>query len=259
MSVSDLIDPIPSCNGTATLANAAGWMQGRTLYGGASALVAYTHVTRCFANLPPLRAAQVGFVAPLGPDMKLRSEIMRQGRNVTQLRTEVSCDGKVALTVFWLFGAGRDSSARHIALLPEPDAGRPEDMQRANTDSAPAFLKNNYEVLHTPDQLDAGEPVIRRWARLKDRAVLDPVAELVLMGDTLPPSALRIMAQPGPVSSINWSFNLLDTQPATRDGWWLVETASDHAEGGYSSERLRLWNADGKQMLAGIQSVAVFG
>ena len=82
---------------------------------------------------------------------------------------------------------------------------------------------------------------------------------LVLMGDVMPPGAMRAMQRRGPISSINWSFNLLDPAPQTRHGWWLAETASDHADEGYSSERLRLWNAYGKQMLSGIQAVAIFG
>ena len=32
-----------------------------------------------------------------------------------------------------------------------------------------------------------------------------------------------------------------------------------HAAAGYSSERLRLWNADGRQVMDGLQSVAIFG
>ena len=100
---------------------------------------------------------------------------------------------------------------------------------------------------------------MRRWARLHDQGLLDPVSELILMGDVLPPGAMRAMQRMGPISSINWSFNLLDPAPTTRDGWWLSENASQHADHGYSSERLRLWNADGRQVLDGMQAVAVFG
>ena len=89
--------------------------------------------------------------------------------------------------------------------------------------------------------------------------MLDPISELILMGDVLPPGAMRAMRRQGPVSSINWSFNLLGTAPATRDGWWLSENASQHADEGYSSERLRLWNADGQQVLDAMQAAAIFG
>ena len=123
----------------------------------------------------------------------------------------------------------------------------------------PAFIQNYFEILRAQEQQGPGAPVVRRWARLTERSGLDPVSELILMGDVLPPGAMRAMQRQGPLSSINWSFNLLDSAPATRDGWWLAETASQHADAGYSSERLRLWNADGKQILDGMQCVAVFG
>lgn len=259
MSVANLIDPITAQGGSVTLQNAESWMQGRTLYGGASALIAYTSAIRAFPDLPPFRAAQVGFVAPLGNAFELRSAIVRQGRNVAQVRTEIIQGDKVALTAFWLFGTAREPNAVHAAPPPLPEAGLPEEQKPADTRYAPDFLKNNYDVHYTPERRGGDEPVIRRWTRLKEPSGIDPVSELILMGDTLPPSAARIMQRRGPISSINWSFNLLDTQPQTRDGWWLAETASDHADDGYSSERLRLWNADGKQMLSGIQAVAIFG
>lgn len=259
MSVASLIDPITAQGGPVTLDSAQTWMQGRTLYGGASALIAYTSATRSFTDLPPLRAGQVAFVGPVGETFDVRSQIVRQGRNVVQVRTDIVQDGGVALTAFWLFGTAREPNAIHPAPLPAPDAGRPEDQAEVDAPYAPDFLKNNYEVRYTPERRGRDEPVIRRWTRLKEPSGLDPVSELILVGDTLPPSAARIMQRRGPISSINWSFNLLNPAPQTRDGWWLAETASDHADEGYSSERLRLWNADGMQMLSGIQAVAIFG
>ncbi len=259
MSVSNLIEPITAAGGLVTLPDAETWMQGRTLYGGASALIAYTSAIRTFPDLPPFRAGQVGFVAPLGGEFEVCSEIVRQGRNVAQVRTNIVSDGKIALTAFWLFGTSREPNAQHTAPLPSPDPGTPEESRAADSSRAPAFLRNNYDVHYTPERRAADEPVVRRWTRLKEASGIDTVSELILMGDTLPPSAARIMQRRGPISSINWSFNLLDPEPQTRGGWWLAETASDHADEGYSSERLRLWNADGKQMLSGIQAVAIFG
>ena len=259
MSISELLDPITASGGPLHLPAAQQWMQGRTLYGGASALIAYVAATRAFPDLPPLRAAQIGFVAPVGTDMQLRTEIIRQGRNVTQVRSEILCEGKIALTAFWLFGAEREANGRHAAAPLSVVAGRPEDGELVATATAPEFMSNNYEVRRTAQRAEPGQPVVRRWVRLIDRSALDPVQELILIGDTLPPSAIRIMQRRGPISSINWSFNLLDPVPTTRDGWWLAEAASDHVDHGYSSERLRLWNSDGRQMTAGIQSAAIFG
>ena len=63
----------------------------------------------------------------------------------------------------------------------------------------------------------------------------------------------------GPISSINWSFNVLDPDSRSEGGWYLSENASQHADVGYSSERLRMWDTEGRQVLAGMQYVAVFG
>lgn len=259
MSTANLLDPITADAGETRFSGLDHWMQGRTLYGGASALIAYTAVTRAFPDLPPLRGAQIAFVAPTGPEMELRREIVRQGRNVAQVRSEIWCEGTCALTAFWLFGTDREPNALHDAAPVDEWPGAPEDAEPAMHGKGPAFIQNNFEILRAQEQQGPGAPVVRRWARLTERSGLDPVSELILMGDVLPPGAMRAMQRQGPLSSINWSFNLLDSAPATRDGWWLAETASQHADAGYSSERLRLWNADGKQILDGMQCVAVFG
>ncbi|WP_369026881.1 acyl-CoA thioesterase [Qipengyuania sp. RANM35] len=259
MSVANLLDPITAEGGTTRFENLDNWLQGRTLYGGASALIAYTAAVRAFSDLPPLRAAQIAFVAPMTEDAELRREIVRQGRNVAQVRSEIWCEGKCALTAFWLFGTGREANAVHPAAPVADWPGSPDEAELAMTGKGPTFIQNNFEIKRAQDMRGPGDPVVRRWARLTQRDSLDPVSELILLGDVLPPGAMRAMRRQGPISSINWSFNLLETAPTTRDGWWLSENASQHADDGYSSERLRLWNADGKQVLDGMQCVAVFG
>jgi acyl-CoA thioesterase len=259
MTIASLLEPITGQPGPARLTHAADWMQGRTLYGGASALVAYTMATRAFPGLPPLRAGQVAFVAPVGEEIELSAVIIRQGRNVTQVRSEIFSDGKIALTAFWLFGEGREPNAVHPSALPEDWPGPPENTETVTHSFAPSFVAKNFELRHGQTKGAGGGATVRRWARLTETHNLDPAAKLVLMGDVMPPGAMRAMQRQGPISSINWSFNVLDPESQSRDGWYLAENASQHADAGYSSERLRMWDADGKQVLDGLQSVAVFG
>ena len=89
MTIASLLEPITGKPGPARLVHASDWMQGRTLYGGASALIAYTMATRAFPDLPPLRSGQVGFVAPLGEEIILSAQIVRQGP---------SCEAKYTMT-----------------------------------------------------------------------------------------------------------------------------------------------------------------
>ena len=259
MTIASLLEPVTGQPGPARLTHAADWMQGRTLYGGASALVAYTMATRAFSGLPPLRAGQIAFVAPVGEEIALSAEIIRQGRNVTQVRSEIISDGKVALSAFWLFAEGREANALQPAAPPENWPGPPEDTQEVTHSFAPSFVAKNFELRHGQTRGEDRRATVRRWARLTEAHDLDPVSKLVLMGDVMPPGAMRVMQRQGPISSINWSFNVLDPESRSRDGWYLAENASQHAAAGYSSERLRLWDADGQQVLDGIQCVAVFG
>jgi len=259
MSVQSFLAPITGQTAAIDLPDAENWMQGRTLYGGASALIAYTHAIRAFTDLPPLRAAQVGFVAPVGGRVELQAEIVRQGRSVTQLRSELYQDGALALTAFFLFAEPRKPNALYPTRKPSDFPPPAEESEDVISDKGPSFLRNNFEIRRAQNVSGPGEPVVRRWARLKNRKELDPISELILLGDVLPPGAMRAMQRQGPISSINWSFNLLETNPQTEDGWWVSENASQHANNGYSSERLRLWNSEGQQVIDGLQSVAIFG
>ncbi|KPQ38353.1 MAG: Thioesterase-like superfamily [Porphyrobacter sp. HL-46] len=259
MTIASLLEPVTGQPGPARFAHAGDWMQGRTLYGGASALVAYTMATRAFPDLPPLRAGQIAFVAPVGEEISLTAEIVRQGRNVTQLRSEILCEGKVALTAFWLFGAGREANALRRADRLADWPGGPQDNDPVPAGNGPSFIQNNFELRYGQSKGADHGATVRRWARLTETHDLDPVSKLVLMGDVMPPGAMRAMQRIGPISSINWSFNVLDPDTQSRNGWYLAENASQHADLGYSSERLRMWDADGRQVLDGIQCVAVFG
>ncbi|BDI61945.1 thioesterase family protein [Qipengyuania nanhaisediminis] len=259
MSIASLIEPVTATPRQITLGDAEKWMQGRTLYGGASALVAYTAAIRAFPDLPPLRSAQIGFVAPLGAQLEYTAEIVREGRNVTQVRSELRSEKGVALTAFWLFASAREANASRAADRPEDWPGAPLDCPSAMAQQWPSFVANNFELRYGQSRDGDHGAVIRRWARLTEDHDLDPVSTLVLMGDVMPPGAMRIMQRKGPISSINWSFNLLDPQSRSPGGWYLAENASAHADAGYSSERLRMWDAEGRQALDGLQCVAVFG
>lgn len=266
MTIASLLDPITGpFTGDArpvTLANAEAWLQGRTLYGGASALIAYTAAIRAHPGLPPLRAAQIAFSGPVGESFTPRVTVLRAGKNVTQLRSELVVEGEVGLAATFVFGAAREPNAVHAAPVCEPWPGAPEEQEPLPSPEGLHFIAN-FELRRAQNDSGPGFPLVRRWLRLKDETKnigsFDPVSRLILIGDMLPPGSMRAMKRRGPLSSVNWSFNILDPQAQTRGGWWLAETASDHADLGYSSERLRLWNADGKLVMVGMQAAAIFG
>jgi acyl-CoA thioesterase len=101
-------------------------------------------------------------------------------------------------------------------------------------------------------------PEINWWVRLRDHEGLDPMVELLLCADALPPGVMPLVRK-GPVSSMTWIVNLLTPLPQSRDGWWLLRAAGNYAENGCSSQDMAIWNADGVAVATGMQSIAIFG
>lgn len=234
-----------------------GWLQGRTMYGGASSFLAYAAARKALPDLPPLRSAQVGFIAPVGADAEIAVSVLRTGKSVTQVQTDLYSGDVLAHRGLWLFGSARPSNGSVEAPLAEGFMAV-EDMEQLNAPEGLHFV-HNLEIRRAEPKGGLAKGKVRRWVRLKDREGLDPMGELVLLGDALPPGSIRAMERPGPISSINWTFTVLGDAPVTRDGWWLLETSSNHMAEGFSSETLRMWNADGVEVMRGLQSVAIFG
>ena len=40
--------------------------------------------------------------------------------------------------------------------------------------------------------------------------------------------------------------------------WWHVESRLTAARGGYSSQIMRIWNTEGRLVVEGLQSIAIF-
>ena len=232
------------------------WRQGRTLYGGITAMLMHEVARRESDDLPPLRAGQVAFIGPATTDLAIEAEVLRSGRNVTQIATRLHSEGRLAASATWIFGAAMEPNALNRPS-PEPIETPPEDSPPlAEGGHAPEFIErlDQRRVSLGKDMI-----AVRRWARLAEREDVDPINGALALGDALPPGSLKAMRRMGPLSSINWSFTIIDPSMTTRDGWFLLETESRHADEGYSTEQLSMWNSDGEPVMLGMQSVAIFG
>jgi acyl-CoA thioesterase len=234
------------------------WLQGRTGYGGLSAALALAAARQVGGELPPLRSAQIAFVGPLSGAVRATARVLRRGRNATWIAAEITGEGGVGLVAAFVFMAPV-ASALHLDDRPPPGGMiAPDDAAEVPDRGRPAFL-HNFEVRFAVPRSGERKPEIAWWLRHRDRAGLDPMTEILSIADALPPGVLPLLRGPVNVSSMTWQINLLTPQPATRDGWWLLRSAGDYAENGCSSQDMRVWNADGAAIAAGMQSVALFG
>ena len=235
----------------------AEWMQGRTSYGGLSSAFALETALRLHPDLPPLRSAAISFIGPLAGEVTVTARELRKGRNATWIAAEVASEAGVGLTASFVF-MGPVDSALHLNDAPPP-AGwiAPEDALPLPPRTGPGFIAN-FEVRFGLPRADAPLPELCWWVRLRDRANLDPMVEMMAIADALPPGVMPLL-RAGPVSSMTWLVNLLTPAPTTRDGWWLVRSVGNYAENGCSSQDMGVWNADGEPVAMGMQSIALFG
>ena len=235
----------------------AEWMQGRTSYGGLSAALALEAARKLADDLPPLRSATVNFVGPLAGEVSVRARILRRGRNATWIGTEVESEAGVGLTATFVF-MGPVESSLHLHEVPPPARWIAPDEAKPLPDYVGGFIANFDRRFALPRQTEP-LPEIAWWIRLRDRAGLDPMVELMLCADGLPPAVIPLLSTRVAVSSMTWILNLLTPAPVSRDGWWLIRAAGNYAENGCSSQDMGIWNADGEAITAGMQSIALFG
>lgn len=235
------------------------WRQGRTAYGGFSTALALAAAMRADGELPPLRSAQVSMIAPLHGDVAVAARVLRRGRNATWLACEIARAGEIGFTASFAF-MGPVTSALQINERPVP-AGliAVDEALPFATARGPAFLRNHFEMRLALPRSETKQAEMCWWVRAREREALDPVVELLLCADALPPGVMALLPPATPVSTMQWQINVLAPAPATRDGWWLLRSVGDYAQNGCSSQRIAIWNADGAPMLAGLQSVALFG
>lgn len=234
------------------------WMQGRTAYGGLSTALALEAARSVSPDLPSLRSAQISFVGPLAGAVQVRPTLLRHGRSAAFIGVDVLGEAGLGLRATFVFMRGRPSGVDYSAAAP-PEVVRPETAEAAFKRTAGPHFTDNFDYRHArPATVTADRADFLRWVRLIDpEGVASPVG-LMALGDALPPAAMDLMVEKGPVSSITWMINLLVDAPVTRDGWWLMRSTSAFARQGCSSQAMAIWNADGEPVATGMQSVALF-
>ena len=238
------------------------WKQGRTIYGGLTTSLCYEAAQRSFSDLPPLRSCQMSFVGPVTDNPDITAKLLRKGRNVTAIQAEMKIGEQMVAMANMLFGHGRDSAL--TVERPAPDTPPPEDtpifFPKGVDDFLPPFTKN-FDV----KLIEGARPItgakrgyMRTWARHKDPASRRGMGSFLAIGDVLPPAALPMFTQMGPVSSMNWQVNILDEAMETDEGWWQIETDLTASSRGYSSQVMRFWNRAGTLCAEATQSVTIF-
>jgi acyl-CoA thioesterase len=256
MNLSSLLGQFKSGSGPHQISIPPTWHQGRTAYGGLSAVLAYQAAARLADDLPPLQSAQIAFAGPLSGEVTVTASLLRRGRNTTFIKSEIAAGTETGLSCTFIFMAPRAGQLDYEAM---PRPAFPPIPADADVRSGPAeFFTGQMQYPSKRLDLSVQTSRLANWHRLTQREGLDPMAELLCIGDALPPSSMGLIGGKSVISSMNWQVNMLTDAPATNDGWWFLESQTHHASNGASSQYMTVWNSDGEPMMAGMQSVAIF-
>ncbi|MEP1229770.1 MAG: thioesterase family protein [Litorimonas sp.] len=243
------------------------WKQGRTCYGGLTLALAYDAALKTINPLPPLRSIQINFVGPVTHNPIFTAQILRQGRNVTSAHVtgvveEIAGEPKHVASANFIFGTARISDLS--VKLRAPSAPSPQACDPFTSPTSASLVPQFFHNFDTrliagkPPMSGALEGYIRTWSRHKDPASREGLASLLCISDVLPPAAMPMFKKMGPISSMNFTLNILADTPKTQDGWWHIETHLSAAQDGYSSQTMRIWNTNGQLVAEGMQCVAIF-
>lgn len=235
------------------------WAQGRTLYGGMTAALAWAATVRSQPDLPPLRSAQIAFVGPASGQLTITPALIRRGRSAAFVRTSVSGEAGAAAECLFSCGAPRESRVKHHSAT-APAVPMPADCAPLFPGGpGPSFARNFDMLLATGSRPFSGdgEPSFTCWTRFTRPQGVEPLTALLALADALPPAAMVSFPEFGVISSMTWSIEV-DRLPDSADAWFLQQATAEDTADGYSRQAMTLWDAAGRRLFAARQTVAIF-
>lgn len=240
------------------------WSQGRTVYGGLSAGMLYQSARLKVTSDRVLRSMNTSFVGPLlsQTPFSIRVEIVREGKNVSQIQARAIQNEKVCVLSQFCFAQAR-SSKISVSNNQKHDMAAPK---KANfipqiPKVTPKFLRH-FELC-----IDQGgipftgraSSIYHGWMRYKAAPQTFTDAHLISIIDAWPPTLLQMLKWPAPASTVCWNLEFLHPKASIeRHDWLAYQSCTRQAADGYGHTEANIWNAKGELIALSRQTVAVF-
>lgn len=252
----------PAAEQTITLPE--GWGQGRALFGGLTAAIAWQHAHYGASAEQDLRSLTVSFVAPVQPGTaNLKRRLLREGKSVTQIAVDIVQDGNVVLAALASYGRSRESN---VVVTDTPSAHVPPREQGQPFPKLailPEFT-HHFDYAVTVGGLPFSGNRSREcggWMRFTTESHAMTIGYLLGLVDAWPPAVLPHLTQPAPASSLTWTIEFpepLNTTIKSND-WWQYVAHIDYAAHGYGHTHAHIWDKTGNLVAISRQTVTVFG
>lgn len=240
----------------------ASWMQGRAGFGGLVAALVYESMRKQLERTLPVRCLQISFVGPVdGSPLEIRSEVLREGKNVAHVLGTGTQDGQTKVIVQGSFGATRESV---IAVAPEKlslSAAIDDAVKLPYIEGAvPEFTKHfDYRYISEFPFKGSDKTVLEGYVRFSEAPKLIAEAHLLGLVDAWPPTPLPMMEQLCMASSLSWTIEFV--QPLQTLG--VSEFTQYRAEiiessGGYAYAKAMIANEAGELLAISQQTTTHF-
>jgi len=240
------------------------WGQGRTLFGGITTALAYQAAENLIEDDRALRSLHCNFVGPLNWDepVVVTAEVLRTGRNVTQLLAKVCQNGQVGVMAQICFGMSRESKLlskatdSHVMNVPKKGNFIPNIPKLV-----PAFIQHYNLSLHKGSfgLGKSDEAALHGWSRYSTPPKTMRMTYFIALMDAWPPTMLQMLRLPAPASTMSWDIEFinpkLELDPAA---WYASETEAQHIQDGYGHEEAKFWDQNGNLLALSRQVVTVF-
>lgn len=253
-----------STTATASITIPSDWTQGRTVFGGLSAALIYSAIKDQISADRTVRSLNFSFVGPLESKSSfiIEVEILRQGKNVTQVTGRAIQDSKVAVLCQACFGVPRKSK---ISVLNENN-------HQMHMPKKPKFIPQIPKVTpkflrHFDLSIDQGslpftgskQSKIHGWMRLSEKLTEINEAHIVCLIDAWPPTVLQMLRWPAPASTICWNLEFVNQQERySGDEWFAYQATTRHAESGYANTEANIWDSSHRLIAMSRQTVGIF-
>jgi acyl-CoA thioesterase II len=240
------------------------WAQGRTAYGGVSAALIYAAIKEKVSEDRLLRSFTCNFIGPLSCDQPfdIEVEILRQGKNATQVLAKAIQEDKVCALVQACFGVARQSKIKvenldtHQMSLPKKAKFFPQIPK-----VTPKFLRHLDLAIE-----DGGLPFtgstkshLHGWMRFSQSPKELTDTHLIALIDAWPPTTLQMLRWPAPASSMSWNVEFIHPHTNFKpDDWLAYQSNTRQAADGYAHTEANIWDAQGELIAISRQAVAVF-
>jgi acyl-CoA thioesterase len=265
MDLSELLQAVRA--NPANVSIPAQWAQGRASFGGLIAGLLHEAMAAKVGRERLVRSLAITFVGPAAPDtpISFEVEVLREGRAVSQVLGRAVQDGQVVTVVQGSFGAGRESLI-DVPAEPAPVAKAVDACQgmpyiAGLTPEFTRYLEMRWAFGGLPFTGNTSREM-GGWVRLREQAQVEPisVSHLLALVDAWPPAVLPHLRKVAPGSTLTWTIEFVQPQPALSTvDWCLYRAYIEHARDGYGHVAASMWSASGELLAISRQTVAVFG